>query len=101
MSVKLKLITVTNFVKILWVHFSVAVMKDILCRVIEKPVKILMNVSQTYMTVSKHVTILLEALNALVFLDMYLVTTEEPVLVMKLVRILLLTSKFDTCFRNW
>ena len=78
---KLTLTTVTNFVTIHWVLFSVAAMKDILCPVIEKLVKMLMNVSQTCMTVSKDAPILLEALDAHVLLDMHLIMTEEPVLV--------------------
>lgn len=70
-----------SFVKTLLVHFSVAVMKDILCQVMENPVKILMSVPQTCMTVSKVVPILLEALSAHVLPDMYLTMTKGPVLV--------------------
>ena len=70
-----------SFVKTPLVHFSVAVMKDILCLVMENPVKILMSVLQTCMTVSKVVPIRLEALSAHVLLDMYLIMTKGPVLV--------------------
>lgn len=70
-----------SFVKMALVHFSVAVMKDILCQVMENPVKMLTNVLQTCMTVSKVVPILLEALSAHVLLDIYLIMTKGPVLV--------------------
>ena len=81
MSVKLSQTTVVSFVKTPLVHFSVAVMKDTLCQVMENHVKMLMNVLQTCMTVSKVVPILLEALSAHVLLDMFLIMTKGPVLV--------------------
>ena len=84
MNVQQPMEIVVNYVTIRSVHSPVNAMKDTYCLVMEEVVKMLMSALQTLTVASKTVLTLLEALFAVVMLDINAIQIRDLVLVIYL-----------------